>query len=1026
MIRTQVNGMANGVLLALVGLSCCGAARAAEPAPDLGGQEERQKLIRAETDRLVRRVQTMIRVLEYNRLDRSAEKEMLDQVAGTLAGLSREQMVRLIDALERAGKTEGEARTRELMEVQERHEQIVLGLKGLLARFDAIKGLDQAAERLDKLARDELDHYLQNAQLTWEDESQSNTQKRQEFVLRAERLAGEEGFLHRDLSNLLAQAGALRPLLPPEQQERLRQMEAAVKSSSVLDNLMTASRQLRAAGSSAERRTRWRRAAEMQWLTSGDIQELARILRGSGDRLASLREARQKVERGIDDQEGVREGTQTPPEKEKPDARPEEMPELNLQWARGLSSREASLEFDTRATRALLHPHESKLAGQLHPIEKNMRQAQTALRNQATRRPPIARAIDPQDAALEKLRAVKDELDRLIAEAEKAQADPLANLKDTLAKVEQIIKEQKDIRDKTDEAGKTAQPQRLPYMAPKQEDLAKRTEELPKQPAAAPPTTKKALDGAAKAMDQATKTLNDKQASPSVKKQDQALGKLEEAKKALTEQVADIEKRRDDIAKLEAAEQRLDKMIQQESKVASEAHDKEKKSEASDAENLAKKQGDLTPQAKELDKELQKSAPEAAKHVAEGAKQMDAAKENLDKKRIPPAAKNADNAVDKLKEAQKAVAKALDEKRGKEAADQAAMQKEVDPENAAQQIAKALERTEQAAKDSAKAAEQLEKKPQTEQPDLSKLQKEVSKQADKVEAPAAKQPAREAAEALQKGDLKEALAKQKRALAQLQDAARKKGQSAEESPKGAPKPSEAKNAGELAQAQKALMEATKAMGQSQAANQAAMAALAQAQAQAPGIVQPQLQQAGQQLAQAGQKLQQGEAKPANQAQGQAATQLKQAMDALNSAMAQAGEKGEGQKEGQGKGEGQGKKPSEGKGQGQDKGQGQKPSQGKGKEPGQGKGQQPGRSREKNEGRGNGYRVADGQMNNAPPHVGDVRGDGMFIHLPPRQRELIKQALSDKLPPEYAALIQQYYVNIAKGKPATVTAEKPKP
>ena len=39
-------------------------------------------------------------------------------------------------------------------------------------------------------------------------------------------------------------------------------------------------------------------------------------------------------------------------------------------------------------------------------------------------------------------------------------------------------------------------------------------------------------------------------------------------------------------------------------------------------------------------------------------------------------------------------------------------------------------------------------------------------------------------------------------------------------------------------------------------------------------------------------------------------------------------------------------------------------------------------------------------------------------LPPRQREMIRQALSAKLPPEYAALIQQYYVNIARGKPAT--------
>ena len=32
-------------------------------------------------------------------------------------------------------------------------------------------------------------------------------------------------------------------------------------------------------------------------------------------------------------------------------------------------------------------------------------------------------------------------------------------------------------------------------------------------------------------------------------------------------------------------------------------------------------------------------------------------------------------------------------------------------------------------------------------------------------------------------------------------------------------------------------------------------------------------------------------------------------------------------------------------------------------------------------------------------------------------EMIRQALAGKLPPEYAAMIQQYYINLAGGKPA---------
>jgi hypothetical protein len=55
--------------------------------------------------------------------------------------------------------------------------------------------------------------------------------------------------------------------------------------------------------------------------------------------------------------------------------------------------------------------------------------------------------------------------------------------------------------------------------------------------------------------------------------------------------------------------------------------------------------------------------------------------------------------------------------------------------------------------------------------------------------------------------------------------------------------------------------------------------------------------------------------------------------------------------------------------------------------------------------------------NAPHQANGTEGDGGFLNLPPRQRELIRQALSDKMPPEYANLIQQFFVNIAKGKPA---------
>jgi hypothetical protein len=123
------------------------------------------------------------------------------------------------------------------------------------------------------------------------------------------------------------------------------------------------------------------------------------------------------------------------------------------------------------------------------------------------------------------------------------------------------------------------------------------------------------------------------------------------------------------------------------------------------------------------------------------------------------------------------------------------------------------------------------------------------------------------------------------------------------------------------------------------------------------------------------------------------------------------------------GMGQGDKDGQAKdGQGKD-GQG-KDGQGKDGQ-GQAKGDK-GQSQEKNTAKGEGNRKADGTVSSKKSQLGDVNGDGAFMHLPPRQRELIRQAMSGNLPPEYANLIQQYYINIARGRPASGSAAPPAP
>ncbi len=1019
-----------GILATLVGFIVLASAQAADPRPELAQQQQKQKKNQADTEHLVRRIDTMLRVLGYYQLDKNGDTRLLEEVASTLAGLSREQMTEVITRLEAAAKTRDESKSqKEVDQAYDRHREILQTLKALLARYDAVKNLEQAAKRLEKGSKQQLELYLHSDQLVqnWQEFKRSspgyrdpNAKKREEqnLVRGVRQRADEQGDLQRDVADLFKQLGGLKEHLRPEQQARLQQAEALARSEHLLENLAKATSQLHAG------KEQWQAGMDLQRKGAVDLQQVARILRAPQDRLAALQEARQRLQRVIEIEDTLRMDAHSHLDPRVRDMAMKSGAENAAPNPQKMSTKQFQLEHETRDTRHLLSPHVEDLASRLAPAEKAMQQAEQALRQSN----PV-NAVKPQGDATETLRAVHRDLDRLIAEAEKQQRDPLTALQKAEETLERIIREQKDTRGKTKEAEAARQPERLPPIAAKEQDLGRRTDNLKEQPLPYKPETRAALAKASQAMQDATLALQAKKSPEAVSKQGEAIKSLEEAKRHLGDQIAGIRKRRDDIAAMADAAQRLGELAKQEDTVADQARDKTQQPGQPDTKDLSKRQGELTPQAKEIGKQVANAAPEAAKQVAQGARRMENAKGEIDRNQLPSAAKHADQAAKNLREAQESLAKAVGEMKAQELADQAALKPGmVDPENAADQLAKALEQAQEAAKQSEQAAAQLGQKApkapagkptanqahRANQPNLAKLQKEVAERAQKLGLKEASQPADAAAAELRKGELEASIEQQKNALGKLESAAAAEGKPTGEKPMagepshaGAPKAAEAKKAGQLAEAQKALLKATESLAKSQTANQAAMAALEQAQAQAPEGAQPQLQEAGQELNQAGQQLNEGAALPANQSQMRAVAQLRKALQSLTGAAAAM----EPQKE----------QP------GQARAMASAVQPGQGKQPGQKPASQPGspqatgRSQELNQTRGSGNRLADGQLKNAPSRLMDVRGDGSFLHLPPRQRELIRQALSEKLPPEYAALIQQYYVNIARGKPASTAA-----
>src|SRR5262245_45451235 len=88
------------LLTACVGLLWLASLAGADSAKDAPSQQEKQKQVQAETDKTVRRMNAMVRLLVYNQLDKASETKLLDEVAQTLQGLSRDQMTEIVARLE--------------------------------------------------------------------------------------------------------------------------------------------------------------------------------------------------------------------------------------------------------------------------------------------------------------------------------------------------------------------------------------------------------------------------------------------------------------------------------------------------------------------------------------------------------------------------------------------------------------------------------------------------------------------------------------------------------------------------------------------------------------------------------------------------------------------------------------------------------------------------------------------------------------------------------------------------------------
>ena len=974
--------------------------RAAEKDLDPAAQKLAQLEALKNTEATARRVATSIRVLQFQKLSAAEEKKTLTEVGNQLQSLGKDQMTAVLAHLESAVKApDKDTATAEQRAAYDKHRQIVVSLRGMMQKLDTLKSLDQAAEKLDKLAKDQLELHLKAMNLKSLQDSGSRSAVRRVVEDRSEQ-ADAQTDLRGEMTGFLNQTATLRGKLTPEQKGVLDAADVSSRSGRIIAEMEMAKVSLMNADNAG--------AASRQLTTAKELQAMAAALRPAKDTLAQLKESRDKVDKLIAAEKELKAQTEDAKKFDRTQNEPQRRQGTDpvKENANKLADQQAKIEFDTRDVRKQLEKAAPEVSRKLQEPEQQMHQAHDELRNNQNQKA----AVEAEGRAEKQLAEARKELDKLIAKAEAEKTDPLTATKKALEEVTKLLQEQKNAKQATkqNENNKDA----LKQPAEAQKAVAKKADEVKNLPLPDKQDVKDALAKAAEATKAAAEQLANNDAKAAQPKQDDAIKALENAKKALEEKAAEIQKRQDEIAKLDEAVKKLDALAKEEMKVADAA---QKAADETAQDNpkpseVAKAQEKLQQPTKDAAKEIRALDEKAAEKVADAAISEEHAKGNLDKNEAKPAADDAKQAAEQLKEASKDLQAKANGLKAKEAADQQSLQPDkTDAAQAAEQLAKAIDEANKASDEAKKAAEQLGQQPMTDaKADLAKLQKDVAKKAEQLLNRDAAKDADDAAKALEKGDIPAALEKQQAALDKLGEAAKGEPAPAEGDAKpgdGEPKPADAKSNGELAKDQQKLKDATAALQQSQQANQAAQAALQQAQAQAPGNVKDQLQQAQKQLQQADQQLKDGQPSQAGQQQQQAADGLKQALDTLQKAAQQQGQQ-PGQQPGQGdKPDGQ---PGEGKDPGKQPGQGSKP----GSQPGQ----KPGPGEEKNEGQNaTGDRTDDLKNNKAASAGVKKDGDGNFIKLQAKDRDKVTTAVEAALPAEFRELIKQYNVNIKKAE-----------
>jgi hypothetical protein len=254
----------------------------------------------------------------------------------------------------------------------QRHREVLKALLQLRARCDAVKSLEQASDRLEKAAQDQLELHLAASRMIarWRTATgKKRSERPRDVAVELRRQGHTQSDLGQDAGVVLKQIAELKPGLPDEHQSRVQEALDAAGKLQVVERIGRAGLALSEVPDRPERDS-LAEVFTLQRQAATDLARLGRDVLAPLDKLSALQEVYQRADQALHQLEQISKDTVALA-----------AAESGGEAGQDAADRVARVAYTVRGLVHPLQPHAPELAAKTAPADGELAAAEQLLRS---------------------------------------------------------------------------------------------------------------------------------------------------------------------------------------------------------------------------------------------------------------------------------------------------------------------------------------------------------------------------------------------------------------------------------------------------------------------------------------------------------------------------------------------------------------------------------------------------------------------------------------------------------------------